>query len=352
MKTASFKRKLIATIAIAFIVVISCTHQSKVRVSPPLGPDTSIEFTPVSLSIPVHFPQPIIPGDNQPCKERILLGRMLYYDTSLSNDGRSCSGCHVQANGFTMPGLFNNSMPVLPHVNMAWYSNFMWDGSKSGTLEDVMHFEVASFFATDLNKINQNTVYRSLVKRYFGASTITYKELSYSLAQFLRTVISRDSKYDRFLKGQATLTTDENLGYRIFFSEKGDCFHCHVNPVTTDNLFHNIGLDSLYTKEADRGYYNVTGLSADLGKFRTPNLRNVALRDHYMHDGRFSTLEEVINFYDHGMHKVSNLDPIMALPQKTNGLQLEPYEKAQLIAFLKTFTDSTFITDTTFSDPK
>lgn len=328
----------------------SCTHGG--GSVPNVNPiDTPIEFTPDTLLVPVHFPQPVIPSDNQPCKERIQLGRMLYYDTTLSNDGRACATCHNQSYGFTKPGLYNNAMPVLPHENMAWYTNFMWDGSKSGTLEDVMLFEVSVFFATDLNKMNQSAKYRPLFKRYYGVSSITYKELAYSLAQYLRSVITRKSKYDQFQQGLATLTPDEFQGYRIFFTEKGDCFHCHVNPIMSDNLMHNTGLDSVYVKDADKGYNNVTGNNTDLGKFRTANLRNVALRDHFMHDGRFTTLEDVIDFYDHGMHKVSNLDPIMALPQKANGLHLSTLEKAQLITFLKTLTDSTFIADPSLGNP-
>ena len=144
-----------------------------------------------------------------------------------------------------------------------------------------------------------------------------------------------------------------NCGVGIsFFSEKGDCYHCHVNPVLTDNLLHNIGLDSLYTKEMDKGLFNVTHDNKDLGKFRTPNLRNVGLRKRYMHDGRFRTLEEVIEFYNSGVRKVANLDPIMTKAGKENGLQLSELEKHQLVAFLQTFTDATFTSDTSLSNPQ
>jgi cytochrome c peroxidase len=335
------------TIIVALLA--ACSHKAVTIV--PADIDTTIQFTPDTLLVPVHFPQPVTPDDNKPCKERIALGRMLYYDTSLSNDGRACAGCHMQAHGFTQPALYNGAMPVLSHENLAWYTNFMWDGSKTGTLEEVMQFEVSVFFATDLDKMNQNAKYKALFKKYYGVSSVTYKEIAYSLAQFLRSVISRDTKYDRYLKGTATFTPDEYQGYRIFFTEKGDCFHCHINPVMTDGQMHNTGLDSLYTNEADKGYYNVTGNPSDLGKFRTANLRNVALRDHYMHDGRFTTMEDVIDFYDHGMHKVNNLDPIMALPVKASGLHLSTDEKRQLIAFLNTLTDSTFVSDTKFTAP-
>jgi cytochrome c peroxidase len=308
-----------------------------------------VKLTPYTIVPPAHFPTMNIPTDNQPCVEKIRLGRMLYYDPQLSNDGRYCAQCHKQSLGFTQSDLYQNSMPVLPHVNLAWYTNYMWDGSEKGTLEDLMLFEVKDFFKADLNKINNIPKYKALFKSYFGVSQITYKELSYALAQFTRTMISKNSKYDQYLMGQVSLTYDEEMGRQIFFTEKGDCFHCHTNPLLSDNLMHNTGLDSLYKKDADKGYYNVTKNPLDYGKFRSANLHNVALRSRFMHDGRFTSLEEVIDFYDHGMRKVSNLDPIMTKPAKVNGLKLTDQDKFQLIQFLKTFTDTTYTTDTSFS---
>ena len=334
-----------------FAVILSCKKSSNSNNNATPPNDTFYTLTPDTLYYPPHFPLPTIPADNKPCKELIQLGRMLYYDPILSNDGRYCAGCHTQANGFTSLSLYNNAMPVLPHENLAWYTNFMWDGSKTGALEDVMLFEVTSFFGTDLNKMNQSVKYQPLFKKYFRVDSVTHKEIAYCLAQFLRSVISKDNKYDRTMRGEASFTHDEYMGYMAFFTEKGDCFHCHINPVMTDNLFHNTGLDSLYATDADKGYYNVTGNLSDLGKFRTPNLRNVALRKYYMHDGRYTTLEQVIDFYDHGMHKVNNLDPIMALPYKANGLHLTDLDKQQLIAFLNTLTDSTFISNPVLSNP-
>jgi cytochrome c peroxidase len=275
---------------------------------------------------------------------------MLYYDTILSNDGRACASCHVQQKGFTSD-FFAYNMPVLPHVNLAWNSNFMWDGSKQGKLEDVMLFEVKVFFGTDLAKLNSNPKYRSLFKKYFGVAEITYKELSYALAQFVRTMNSGNSKYDRYLLGNEELSYDEMQGRNLFFTEKGDCYHCHLNPVLTDNQLHNTGLDSLYAKEADKGFYNVSLDKKDLGKFKTPSLRNVALRSRFMHDGRFSTLDEVIEFYNSGVRKVENLDPIMTKPGKENGLKLTAWEKRPLIIFLQTFTDSAFISSPALSRP-
>jgi cytochrome c peroxidase len=347
------KQLLLSLFGILLIVAIyiaSCRKSPKVIGEPPIDTVAAVTLTPDTIIFPARFPAPIIPDDNKPFKERIALGRMLYYDPILSNDGRACASCHHQAYGFTIPGTVMD-MPVLPHVNLTWNTNFMWDGSKKGNLEELMLFEVKEFFGTDLNKVNQSEKYKLLFKKYFGVDNITYKELAYALAQFVRTQISKDSKYDRFKNGQVTLTTTELKGMQIFFTEKGDCFHCHVEPVTTDNIFHNTGLDSLYAKNMDKGYYNVTGNPEDMGKFRTPNLRNVALRNRFMHDGRFSTLEEVINFYDHGVYRVSNLDPIMTKPGKQNGLKLTEEEKFQLLAFLNTFTDTVFTNNKNLSKP-
>jgi cytochrome c peroxidase len=316
--------------------------------NPPV--DTSMVLTPYEIIPPAFFPEMIIPEDNKPFVERIKLGRMLYYDPSLSNDGRSCAGCHLQAKGFTKDGLVGG-MPVLPHVNLGWYSRFMWNGSQQGSLEDVMLFETRDFFLTDLTKMNANQTYKELFRKHFGVSYITHKEIAYALAQFVRTQISRDTKYDRYIRGEAELTYDEMQGRNLFFTERGDCFHCHSNPMMTDDAFHNTGLDSLYAKEEDKGLYHVTGKVADMGKFRTANLRNVALRTRFMHDGRFSSLEEVIEFYNSGVRRVGNLDPIMTKPGKENGLKLTAAEKYQLLQFLKTLTDETFINDTTLSAP-
>lgn len=308
-----------------------------------------IKLTPYKIVPPAFYPDMVIPSDNEPCVEKIKLGRMLYYDPQLSNDGRYCAQCHLQQLGFTQANMYLNAMPVLPHVNLAWYTNYMWDGSQKGSLEDLMLFEVKDFFKADLNKINNIPQYKSLFKSYFGVDKITYKELAYAMAQFTRTMISKNSKYDKYLLGEASLTNDEEEGRKIFFTEKGDCFHCHTNPMLSDNLMHNTGLDSLYNKEADKGHYNVTKNNLDLGKFRTANLHNVALRSYFMHDGRYKSLEEVVEFYNSGMRKVSNLDPIMTKPGKVNGLQLSDQEKYQLIQFLKTFTDNTYTSDTSFS---
>ncbi|MCB0696689.1 MAG: hypothetical protein KDC07_04960 [Chitinophagaceae bacterium] len=343
-----FRNKTFVVLYLVILNFVSCNKNTSNITYSEVPVDTQVNLTPYTITYPTYFTKMDIPSDNQPFVERIELGKKLYYDNILSNDGRSCASCHLQSYGFTVPHTVSGTS-VLPHVNLGWYNTFMWDGSKRGTLEDVMLFETEEFFATDLEKINASKTYKELFKQCYNVDYITHKDIGYALAQFTRIMVSGDNKYDRYLKGQAVLTFNEEKGRQIFFSEKGDCFHCHVNVLTTDNALHNTGLDSVYTKQTDRGYYNITGDAKDLGKFKTPNLRNVALRKNFMHDGRFTSLEEVVDFYDHGVKHVSNIDPVMTKNEKIFGLKLTELEKMQLVAFLKTFTDSTFINDKQFN---
>jgi cytochrome c peroxidase len=351
MKNNAIKFPIIA-VAVFLLGSLSCKkdENNSNNTTPPAPTDSVYTLTPYSIITHARFPEIAIPADNQPYVEKIQLGRRLYYDVLMSNDGRSCGGCHNQQYGFTKP-VPANTMPILPHENMAWYTNFMWDGSKSGTLEELMLFETKDFLQTDLDKINNDPTYKTLFKKYFKVDYITHKEIAYALAQFVRILISQNSKYDDYFIGAFPLNADEEAGRDIFFSEKGDCFHCHSTLMMTDNQFHNTGLDSDYTNIADRGRYTTTNNPADMGKFRTPNLRNVALRSRYMHDGRFTSLMDVINFYDHGVKHNGNLDPIMTKPGKENGLKLNELQKQQLVAFLNTLTDSTFINNPSLKSP-
>lgn len=312
---------------------------------------TAYEFVP-----PTHFPPISVPDDNKLFVERIELGKQLFFDTRLSNDGSNCESCHKQEFGFSIPEQqhgFDKGHTSMPLINLAWSNIFMWNGRIKGTLEDAMFMELTKRFNTDMAKINNINEYRIMFKNFYGVDEIQYEDMARALAQYMRVLVSGDTKYDRYVKGQAILTLMEEEGRRIFFSEKGDCFHCHINLLATDNMMHNNGLDSIYAKEIDLGLYNVTGNPDDKGKFKTPNLRNVALRTHYMHDGRFTTLEEVVEFYNTGVRKVPNVDPLMTKDNRDDifGLGLNEVEKKQLVAFLKTLTDSTMITSKAFAAP-
>ncbi len=212
---------------------------------------------------------------------------------------------------------------------------------------------VPEIFNTDetllFKNLSQHPVYPSLFKAAFGIDDIhslSFMELkvkiSYALTQYIRTMISANSKYDRYLAKKEDLNPMEKIGMQIFFTEKGDCFHCHGGPLLTDNAFHNNGVDSTY-EGFNAGQYLVTNQTGDKGKFHSPTLRNIELTAPYMHDGRFKTLEEVIDFYNSGVHKTDNLDAIMFKRKNVNALNLSDIEKIALVQFLKTFTDTTFV---------
>ena len=184
----------------------------------------------------------------------------------------------------------------------------------------------------------------------FGKTDFDYKDMAFALAQHFRSLNSYTSKFDLFWDGKAELTQLEEMGYLIFNTERGDCFHCHSFPLLSDHEFHNNGLDSVW-EGINAGRYNVTNDPNDYGLFKSPTLRNIELTAPYMHDGRFATLEEVVEHYNSGVRHSPTLDAIMLKPGKESGLQLSPMEKAAIVAFLKTLTDTSFTTNPAFSSP-
>lgn len=299
----------------------------------------------VDLPMPYLFPEMIIPSSNPTSTEGIALGRQLYYDPILSNTGQSCSSCHLQSNGFSEST--SNSMT---HANLAWNSVFLRNGKIEGSLENAMMFEVEEFFQTNISNLQNNQNYRQQFKKVFGVEQITSEKVAFALAQFMRTMISSNSRYDQYRRGEIVLTPQEFEGMDIFFTERGDCFHCHSNGLFSDNSFHNIGLDLTFDV-SNWGRYGVTMNTADIGKFKTPSLRNIELSGPYMHDGRFSTLNEVVDFYNSAVHQGQYTDPIMTKPGKEFGLQLSSNEKLSLIQFLKALTDTTFLQNTALGAP-
>jgi cytochrome c peroxidase len=332
-------------IALLLLKLPGCGQEEAPPVPPPHRP------TPYALQYPAYFPLLQIPADNPLTQEGVALGRRLYYEPKLSAGGplagNSCSSCHKQEASFTIN---SGGLAVLPHINLAWSNHFLWNGKIAGSLEEVMRFEVEDFFQTDVALLQQDAAYPALYKAAFGSETITTTTTAYALAQFFRSLVSADSKYDRYLRGEAEFTAAELRGLELFFSETGDCFHCHTTPLMTDNRFHNIGLDADFSG-ANLGRYTLTGDPWDKGVFKTPTLRNSTLTAPYMHDGRFQTLEEVIDFYSEGVQLSPSLDPIMTKPGRTHQLQLSQQEKEDLLAYLKTLTDDTFIRNPAHSTP-
>lgn len=334
------------TLLVAVLVTTACRRDAREDLTAEVH-----RTTPYALEYPSYFPEPIIPASNPLTQEGVALGRRLYYDTILSQNGPfegfACATCHDQGRSFTVPTAGTN---VLAHVNLAWSTHFLWNGKVTGTLEDVMRFEVEEFFQVDVAPLNAHPDYPVLFQQAFGSSTITNDLVIKALAQWFRRMTSSNSRFDRYMKGELTLTPQEMDGAMIFLSEIGDCFHCHALPLMTDNAFHNIGLADNFSG-TDVGRFAITGASMDMGAFKTPTLRNIALTAPYMHDGRFQTLEDVVDFYSGGVQHSASLDPIMTKPGTITTLGLTPQQKASLISFLHTLTDETFVTDPELADP-
>ena len=344
------------------LIIMSCSNQDT---------DLEEEYVPVpfSLKIPELFQQklidPLIPNNNPLTEEGVALGKKLFFDKKLSgNNTQACATCHKPQNSFTddtrfsdgIEGVFGvrNSMPL---INLAWNfsDRFAWDGKELGlerqALEPVMNpIEMHSNWSNVVTRLEQDPEYPILFSRAFGTSSIDSTLVAKAIAQFERILISGNSKFDQYLLGNATLSLQELNGFAVFMDEeKGDCFHCHGsdnNPLWTDNKFHNNGLDASFT---DLGLGAVSGDPNDNGKFRSPTLRNLTFTAPYMHDGRFATLEEVINHYSEGLELSTTIDPLMKKVSQ-GGVQLSAEEKIALKAFLLTLTDFEFINNPDFRD--
>ena len=327
------------------------------------------EPTPLPLNIPQIFSNniipPVIPNNNPQTVEGVALGKKLFFDKTLSaNQTIACASCHAPQNAFTdntptsdgIDGIFGtrNSMPLF---NLAWNygERFTWDGKELSlerqAIEPVQNpIEMHSDWDDVVDRLQVDNDYPELFRLAFKTSTITKELTTKAIAQFERTLISANSKFDRFSLGQATLTPQEQNGLNVFMDEeKGDCFHCHGNPnnpLWTDNVFHNNGLDATFT---DLGLGGVTGDPSDNGKFRSPSLRNLAYTAPYMHDGRFATLDQVIEFYSTGLQLSPTIDALMKKVDQ-GGVNLSAQDKADLKAFLLTLSDPSFLSNPDFQD--
>jgi cytochrome c peroxidase len=324
--------------------------------------------TPYNFQVPEGFIPPNLPADNPMTVEGVDLGRRLFYDPILSKDNmQSCADCHVQSFGFTDDGLQfstgvdglqgnRNSMAI---INLAWNTSFFWDG-RSVDLEHQIFGPVTNPLEMNISwpeveaKLNGNATYKDLFKKAFDIDQIDSVHVSKAIAQFLRSIVSGNSKFDKFVRQEVSLTTSEMNGLTIYNTEQGDCFHCHTlsNGLGTDNSFKNNGLDD-DASMTDMGRMDVTGLASDKGKFKVPTLRNIELTAPYMHDGRFATLADVVDHYDMGGVESSTVDPLMkhTAGSANPGLNLTAQEKLDLIAFLRTLTDQDFVNNTAYSHP-
>ena len=315
-------------------------------------------LTPYVLNIPPGLPPMIIPADNPMTEEGVALGKMLFYDPILSGDNtQSCGSCHKQQFAFSdstirfsigidkLPGT-RNAMPL---VNLGYQKQFFWDGGAANLESQVIGpiqnpLEMHETLVNALAELNAHPQYPALFKKVFGGDKITTSMVMKAIAQFERTMISGNSKYDRVKRGLDVFSAQEQRGMQLFTKiDKGDCGHCHVIGSTfSDFEYRNTGLDSI---PADSGRGRITLNPSDDGKFKTPSLRNIALTAPYMHDGRFATLEECIEHYNTGFRYTANLDPNLENSKKG---RLNPSEIQDIIAFLHTLTDTEFINNPKF----
>lgn len=346
-------------------VFFCCTAFCFFRFGAPIGPYT--------LVYPVGFGNRTnIPKDNPTTQQGVYLGRMLFYEPLLSANGQvSCATCHRQSLAFTDGQTFSKGVGEKPTArnsmslaNLLWVRSFFWDG-RAASLEAQAHEpishpgEMGESLQNVSRKLQQTKTYPPLFKLVFGSDSITGDKIVKAIAQFERTLISSNSLYDKYLEGNYQPTEKELRGMSLFFAKPspgkgvrgGNCGHCHAAPKMFSDVFHNNGLDSV---PLDAGRGKISGLAGDRGRFRAVSLRNIALTAPYMHDGRFKTLEEVLDHYSEHVQQSATLSPFlqdMSNVPEGKSLLLSAEEKSDIIAFLHLLTDSSFINNPQFSNP-
>lgn len=359
------------------VLLMSCGKDSDhVEDLPPTVEDdlTQISFDPqeYELDLPPYFPALEQPSDNLLTIEGVELGRRLFYDPILSLDSTiSCSSCHLQERAFAdglavstgvQGAVGKRSAMSLVNTGL-FYNGLFWDG-RSTTLEEQAlipvedPLEMHESWPHVEQKLSRHPLYPELFRKAFGierSRDISSELVAEALSQFQRTIVSHDSKFDKWFYETASgvFPTDEEFnGYTMFFDHSGilpdaECGHCHNMPLFTTNEYFNNGVQQVESYEdfEDKGVGGVTGNRFDNGKFRAPSLRNIALTAPYMHDGRFATLDEVLEHYNSGGHVIGNVDPLI------RPLALTEKQQKEIIAFLHMLTDTTVLSNPAYSDP-
>lgn len=296
---------------------------------------------------PELFPEPVYGFENNPLSyDKFILGRTLFHDPILSSDSTiSCASCHSQTHFFSdhnvafslgvNDSLGKRNSPAI--ANAAWFPYFMWDGGVNhievfSTAPIMNPLEMNETFTNIVNKLNNSSNYQDLFQKAFDDKVVTDQKILFALAQYMAMIISDNSKYDQYMRGELALSQQEMDGLNLF---REKCASCHKEPLFTDFSFRDNGLDLIYS---DLGRATITQQASDEGKFKVPSLRNVEMTYPYMHDGRFFTLEMVLNHYSENLVNSPNLDPSLS-----GGIPLSDTEKSAIIAFLKTLTDYSLI---------
>jgi len=381
LRLGAFFIFLLFVFCLLFFITIRCKPDKK--------PIFEFKTTPYPFEIPAYFPTLLnIPDDNPLTVEGVELGRYLFYDARLRgytgtvpDSLMTCATCHNQQYGFKCGlnhpkyidgktfGVTGIPTPhfMMPLFNLAFNNNgYLWNGmiynenpdAQYRNLEDIVRMgitaphEMNSTMERSVKAIASISIYPPMFKAAFGTEEVTAERIQKAIAQFIRTLVSANSRFDKYIRGELQLTSEELQGYVLFTTEEGaDCFHCHGtsgNLLMTTNLYYNNALDTVFSDTRDR--FAVTNKMTDRGAYRAPSLRNIAVTAPYMHDGRFKTLDEVIDFYSEGLRYSPYVHPLM---HKINegGAMLTPRQKQQLKAFLYTLTDDDFLTNPKYAKP-
>lgn len=319
----------------------------------------------IDLEIPSNFPQLEYNLSKNPLTEEgVALGKKLFYEGRLASDGIiACGFCHEQASAFTHHGHtvshgvdgaigFRNAQPI---QNLAFFTEFTWDGAAihldlQPIIPITSEVEMNETIPSILAKLSSYSEYEPLFTKAYGDAEVTSERMLKALSQFMVTMISGNSKYDKVVRNEdnTAFTSEESKGLEIFTNK---CATCHSGALFTDKTYRNNGVPYNTKYPEEEGRKRVSGYEADFYKFRVPSLRNVALSFPYMHDGRFGTLEDVLNFYSDGMAENGGIiDPLLIKEDGSLGIDLTTDEKTALIAFLNTLTDNTFLNDERFAE--
>lgn len=328
------------------LVIIGCKEQNSAPIQP----------TPFTLEVPSHFPNPIYQTERNPfTREGFLLGKKIFHDTRLSRTQTiSCASCHRQLHAFAdgnqsvSTGIEGKTgkrnAPAI--FNMAWNPYFMWDGGVNHI--EVMPLapllndtEMGETVVSILQKLRSDTSYVRMFNDAFHRDTIDDQQFFYALAQYMSHIISADSRYDQYIRKEIDFSASEQRGLLLF---RQHCASCHTEPLFTDYSLRNNGLYLVYP---DSGHYRVSRKPGDIGKFKVPTLRNIAVTDPYMHDGSIASLEDVIAHYTQNIKPHPNLDSLLKQGGKI-GFSLTQDEKDDLMNFLLTLTDSNLLKNPVF----
>ena len=344
---------------------VSALSEAEITAIQPKPRCLPAKCTPYALQISARVPIPDLPRDNPLIAERVELGERLFGETALSKDGSiSCASCHKADAAFSDSRRYSlgvrgqtGARNAMPLFNLAWKSSFFWDGRAPSLRAQVLmpiedHSEMDESATNVCAKMQSpgahqgSSGYPATFERAFGSREITPEKIGLAIENYLLTLTSFDAKFDRVLDGKAEFTREEQSGFELFATEYdprrgqygADCFHCHGGSLFQSQSFANNGLDSEFS---DLGRGRITGKDSDRGKFAVPSLRNVEVTAPYMHDGRFRTLEEVVEHYCTGLRRSATLDPNLA-KHPDGGVPLSAADKKALVAFLKTLTDARF----------